>query len=77
MKWRGESGVLASDVARGKNPKTFNSFHFLSSPLRLLRLECAGTQRNGATLPLTRISDQAFMQRAAAIAGPQHNARTS
>src|SRR5215467_1300068 len=34
MKWRGESGVLASDMARGKNSKTFQ---FLSSPLRLLR----------------------------------------
>ena len=33
MKWRGESGVLASDVVRGKNPKTFQflSFPFIAS----------------------------------------------
>ena len=33
MKWRGESGVLASDVARGKNSKTFQflSFPFIAS----------------------------------------------
>jgi hypothetical protein len=33
MKWRGESGVLASDMARGKNSKTFQflSFPFIAS----------------------------------------------
>src|SRR6266478_5213580 len=36
-----------------KTQKPFNSFHFLSSPLRLLRTVCAGTRRNRATLQLT------------------------
>jgi hypothetical protein len=50
-----ENGVLAAEVVRGKTQKPFNSFHFLSSPLRLLRMECAGTQRNWATLWLTAL----------------------
>ena len=56
MKWRGESGVLTLDVFGVKNSKTFQFLSFLFMPLRLLRTVYAGTQRNRATLWLTRRS---------------------